>query len=74
MKIYINGVLNKSESRSQQNTFTPTKTRIGVFYWWSAPTVRVLNGKMNDLVISNDNWSDAKIKNEYSRIKGFFSN
>ena len=74
-KIFINGIFIGQVA----NTITPSTSskllNIGNFGYYTAASTtlaRWFNGSLDEIKIDNTVWSDAKIKNEYARIKGFF--
>lgn len=69
-KFHLNGVpygtdyTTANGAQSNSNIFS-----FGYLYNYGG---RTLDGYMDNIIIDNTAWSNAKIKNEYLRIKGFF--
>lgn len=74
-KIYVNGNFIGQVANSVNPKDGTKLLNIGNFGYYT-PTSSVLarwfNGAMDELKINSGIWGDAQIKNEYSRIKGFF--
>ena len=69
--IYLNSILIHRVAAS--STYAETTPRLTVGKNNSAdPPSKYFNGLMDELIIDNIAWSDARIKNEYSKAKGFF--
>ena len=72
-KTYIDAKLIASKTTFQIQDYNPTnKINIGCYYYSSLGFIQFFNGSIDEFIFENSAWSDAKIKNEYSRIKGFF--
>lgn len=72
MKIYIDGVFNNQANPSATLVISYPMS-IGANRITGAPGQSSwFNSAIDELIIDNEAWSSAKIKNEYSKAKGFF--
>lgn len=68
--IYIDGKLDNSNTANIINTsVVPTKT---VAFGANTANDEFYSGSLDEIIIDNTAWSAAQVKNEYSRVKGFF--
>lgn len=71
-KIYFNGVINNTATAAATETVSSTyNTGIGGLSSGTNGNY-YLRDKLDNLIMDNIAWTAAKVKNEYSRIKGFF--
>jgi len=71
ISIYNNGAITSGVGTDTRTASSGGYAAIGAFYQ-SNSLSNYFNGKMDNLIIDNTAWSPAQVKNEYSRIKGFF--
>jgi hypothetical protein len=74
MYVYVDGVQRLTMVQTKDPVYT-TEYNGYIGAGWSsllsAPR-SFLNGSMDEVIIDNTAWSPAKVKNEYSRVKGFY--
>lgn len=73
-KLYVNGKLTDSATFGNRlAVFTPYQNIIGAFQWTNGGAYETFfNGSIDEVLIDNTAWTPAQIKNEHSRLKGFF--
>lgn len=74
-KLYVNGIFNVESTTSSAILCWRTTNHQTIFGFVSPETgFPVLNGGIDECIIENSAWSAAKVKNEYIRMLGAFSN
>ncbi|MFA6571228.1 MAG: LamG-like jellyroll fold domain-containing protein, partial [Bacteroidota bacterium] len=71
-RIYIDGILAGSNSGTIYNVTNSQNLCIGCLHTSGSGYLRFHNGMISDVKIDYEIWSPGKIKNEYSKAKGFF--
>lgn len=72
-RIYLNAVLINENTTSMTSSIQSslTNTALGHGYVSNSKSY-YFNGNIDEAIIDNSSWTPAKVKNEYSRVKGFF--
>lgn len=69
---YIDGKQISSAYYATLNTANPSTPKLSLGASTSTSQWKYFNGAQDEVKFDNNGWSQAMVKNEYSRIKGFF--
>ena len=69
---FINGVKVGENTEAKGVIYAGVPVFVSIGSQKSHESIYSCNGKIDEVCIDNSTWSPAKIKNEYSRVKGFF--
>lgn len=70
-RLYVNGILVATDTSGSFNIDGMVEHKIG-YYARGAVIHPKWNGSIDEVIIDNTAWAPARVKNEYSRVKGFF--